>query len=376
MHRAILIDPADSSAATALCAVSHAGMLGVCSFQLGGVAAREVMMLPAGEFRPTDGRPLPSGSWRLTAAGAQKIINSVNALKRKLVIDYEHQTLHAETNGQPAPASARFKALEWREGEGLYATDVEWTARAKRYIEDGEYLYISPVFDYDRKTGEVIALRHAGLVNDPGLDSIGDVLARAAAKFNAQQTETPAMNELLKKLITALGLPADTNEADALSGVASLKSKADSADALTTEVAALKAKAPDPAKFVPIETMQALQTDVAALRAKDTDREISEVVTAALSAGKLLPAQEAWARDLGKSNMAALKSYVETAPVIAALKSTQTGGKGPDGAAVQFAVPAGAELDTARAALHSKALAHQAANKTDYLTAYKAVGGV
>ncbi|MGE1673772.1 phage protease [Pseudomonas aeruginosa] len=33
-------------------------------------------------------------------------------------------------NGQPAPAAGFFRALEWREGQGLFA-QVELTARAK-----------------------------------------------------------------------------------------------------------------------------------------------------------------------------------------------------------------------------------------------------
>jgi phage I-like protein len=348
-----------------------------CGFSLNASAASEIKLLPAGMFRATDGRPSGIDGWHIDAALAARIIEQINALNRKLVIDYEHQTLYAEHNGQPAPAAGWFKTLEWRDGVGLIATDVEWTERAKKHIEGKEYLYVSPVFTFNGGTGDVTGLLHAAITNDPGLDSLGDVLARAAAKFNVQHTETQPMNALLKNLITAMGLPADTNEADALSGVASLKTKADAADALTTEVAALKASKPDPAKYVDVATMTALQTEVAALRATNAEREVSEVITAALSSGKLLPAQEAWARDLGKTNLAALKGYIDTAQPIAALGRTQTNGKGPDGQTIaKFDVPAGAEVDTSRVALHSKALAHQAANKTDYLTAYKAVGGV
>ena len=48
-----------------------------------------------------------------------------------------------------------------------------------------------------------------------------------------------------------------------------------------------------------------------------------------LGDGRLLPPQEAWARDLGKSNIAQLTAYLETAQPIAALTSTQTQGKPP-----------------------------------------------
>jgi len=76
--------------------------------------------------------------------------------------------------------------------------------------------------------------------------------------------------------------------------------------------------------------MQALQAELAALTAANNAREVEGVVTAALSAGKLLPPQEKWARDLGKANLVALTQYLETAQPIDALTATQTGGKNPE----------------------------------------------
>ncbi|OLZ62524.1 phage protease, partial [Chromobacterium violaceum] len=41
--------------------------------------------------------------------------------------------------------------------------------------------------------------------------------------------------------------------------------------------------------------------------------------------------QESWARDLGKKDLPALQGYLDTAPAIAALSSTQTQGNPPAG---------------------------------------------
>ena len=49
----------------------------------------------------------------------------------------------------------------------------------------------------------------------------------------------------------------------------------------------------------------------------------------ALADGRLLPALEGWARDLGKKDMAALTAYLGAAKPIAALTGTQTGGIPP-----------------------------------------------
>jgi len=81
-------------------------------------------LFPAGEFRARDGRPTDAPTWRMDAQIAQHLIDQVAAAGVDYVIDYHHQTLLAEKNGQPAPAAGWFDALEWHEGYGLYAIDV------------------------------------------------------------------------------------------------------------------------------------------------------------------------------------------------------------------------------------------------------------
>ncbi|MBI2313577.1 MAG: phage protease [Betaproteobacteria bacterium] len=304
--------------------------LAACALELS--AAPELRILPAGTFRARDGRPKEAPAWRLDRALAEALMRQVAARGDRLVIDYEHQTLNAEKNGQPAPAAGWFKTLEWRdpathgEAAGLYATDVEWTGRARAMIEAGEYRYLSPVFGYDA-TGAVVDLMMAAITNAPALDGLDELTARAAARFSIDGGNE--MSELLKKLLGALGLPETTAEDQAIAQVAALKSAAAQVPELQTQVAALKAQAPDPAKYVPVDTMKTLQGEVAALTAKLHQRDLDELVEAALGAGKLLPAQESWARELGATNLAALKTYIATAQPIAALKGTQSGGRGP-----------------------------------------------
>lgn len=311
------------------------GMANSCKTSVAALASAlptdggAVQLLPAGTFRSSDGsgRPADAPHWKLDAASAARLIARVAAKANPLVIDYEHQTLYAEKNGQPAPAAGWFagRALEWRDGKGLFATAPEWTPPAAAFIANREYKFISPVFDYDRASGEVLDIRMAALTNSPGLAGMAAVALTALNDFSTE--EVPPVNETLKKLLAALGLAENTGEAEAVSAAVALKAKADSADGLNTQVAALKAQTPDPAKFVPVETMQQLQTQVASLTARLNEGEVADVVDAALTAGKLLPAQKEWAVELGKSNLAALRSYVEKTPAIAALGGMQTDGK-------------------------------------------------
>ena len=292
-----------------------------------------LQLFPAGEFRSSDGsnRPKDAPLWKMDGAIAKRLIARMAAKANPLLIDYEHQTLEKEKNGQPAPAAGWFAgtALEWREGQGLFALNPAWTKRAAAHIADDEYKFISPVFEYAQGTGEVLDIRMAALTNDPGLTGMAAVALTALNDLPTE--EKPPMNELLKKLLAALGLAEDAAEADVMAALDALKKKADTAAAKDSEVAALKAQAPDPAKYVGVETMQALQTQVAALTADLNGGKVDKIVADALACGKLLPAQESWAKDLGKTNLAALTGYVASAQAIVALGGTQTAGIAPDG---------------------------------------------
>ena len=165
------------------------------------------------------------------------------------------------------------------------------------------------------------------------------------------------MNPLLKALLVALCLPETTPEPAAIAALTALgplqplQARANVATAVCT---ALKLPAdatpeavtaacttlrtaqpdtPDPARFVPIESVTALQGQIAALTARQQDADVDALVKPALADGRLLPAMEKWARDLGKTDVAALTAYLGTAQPIAALTATQTKGIPPSGLA-------------------------------------------
>lgn len=323
--------------------------IAVCAITV--AATGEVQLFPAGQFRASDGRPKDAPHWFIDAELAAIIIAEFDARANKTVIDYEHQTLLISQNGQPAPASGWFSKLEWRD-TGLYAVDVEWTERATAMIESGEYKYISPVFTYDKKTGAIKNLINAALTNNPALDGMDAVAANHISNLIFplhDKEELSMLEELLNNLRWMLNMPVTATQDEI---VAELQKAIDQIKSVATSVTAapgfdivalvksqveqitalnLAANNPDPAKFVAVATMQALQTELASLRAEKLEREVNEVIQAALTSGKLLPAQEEWARNLGKHNIASLRAYVDTAQPIAALTGTQTGGNPPPG---------------------------------------------
>ena len=301
---------------------------------------RELVLIPDGPFRSSDGsgRPAEVEAWLMSAQIAERVLARAKSRKTKIVVDYEHQTLRAAENGKPAPASGRIdrQTLRYEAGLGILGV-IDWTPRAQEMIDGGEYAYLSPVFPYDAQTGEVLALMHFALTNDPGLDGLD--VAALAASYDFSTEEEPHMS-LLQKLLASLGLADNAGEEVALSAVAALKATAGEVAGLKTNVASLTAQvaAPDPGKFVPIATLSALQGEhaqlqgqLAALSAEVSGGKLDKIINDGLAAGKLTPATEAWARDLGKSNMAQLSAFIAAAPVVVKPGETQTNGLGDAG---------------------------------------------
>ncbi len=316
-------------------------------------------LLPAGYFKAVDGRPfdVPNGQWYIDQAIAERLIAAAKAAANDLVIDYEHQTLNADINGQPAPAAGWFKEIEWREstqttedflsaegslsagGSGLWIKP-QWTQRARDFINNGEYRYLSAVFPYDKNTGEPLALHSAALVNRPGIDGLAIAALRAKdlattdSLSNNALEDTP-MNETLRKMLAKLGIEVsadaeltDAQSTAALSALDLLATNAGKTTELESSLASLKASsnaAVDLSQYVPAATYNALVTEVASLKADDAKNSAKQLIASGKANGKVLAAEEDYLNNFAEQQgVAALKSMLEGRPNIAALSSTQT----------------------------------------------------
>lgn len=301
--------------------------IGVCSFALS--AGPEVQILPDGTFRTDDGRPHGLAGWRLNPEIAATVLSRARARRRDTVIDYEHQTV----TGQQAPAAGWFHDLNYRDGEGLFIADARWTTKAKNHIEQNEYRYVSAVFTYDPDTGAVLRILHVAITNDPAIDGMAELEVAAAAKFLSTPTEdNTTMNEQLLKL---LGLDKTATDDEALAALKTIITDRDNLKTATkkhdAKIAELKSKLettetndPDPEKYVSADVAEKLKTEVVELKNDLNKKEVDGLVGQAMTDGKLLPAQEQWARELGAKDIAALKAYIDSAAPIAALKGKQT----------------------------------------------------
>jgi phage I-like protein len=308
------------------------------------LANGQAQLLPAGEFAARDGRPGAGKRWKLDDAAGTALAAQLNAIAQRtpISIDYEHQTMLAKVNGQPAPAAGWITSVEWRRAEGLFA-QVDWTQRAKAHIQANEYRYISPVIVY-ADDGSVVGLHNAALVSVPAIVGMEPVVAALAALAPEQPLaeKGPFMDR--KQLIAALGLAEDATDKQITDRIAALSALektpplpkamtaalglADGADEAAALAALTKLKTtPDAASLAQLTE---LQGKVATLSTQIAERDVAELVDGAIDAHKLMPAQRDWALGLGKTNVAQLKAFIAAAPAIPGLAG-QTGGVDRDG---------------------------------------------
>lgn len=151
-----------------------------------------------------------TGKWEGHGAGTfemsqtvfeQMVANYENA-GIDIVCDYEHQTLFGDT----APASGWIKkepiSLKVEGGE-LFAA-IEWTDKAKAYIEAKEYRYLSPVFapnTISQTDASNIGwtLHSVALTNKPFLEELGEVRLNKLTQIHHQK-ENETMTEAEKTL--------------------------------------------------------------------------------------------------------------------------------------------------------------------------------
>ena len=258
------------------------------------------------------------GFFTLDAEGLRMVMNAFSSRKNQMAIDYEHQSL----SGAEAPAAGWIQRLVNRGGKGLWA-QVSWTERAKRYLCNREYRYLSPVFLKEAATGRVVRLLGAGLTNRPAIDGMVPVV-NAEGYPPAIKKEVKGMEVLFK----ALGLAADSTESEAVDAVEALKAASDAALGRPASKEVLLALGLDEGAGASevLGTVHAMKqarelADVLAGQVKELGEklrttEAGDLVAHAMRQGKITPAQEEWAREFAQGDPEGFLTFVAKAPTV------------------------------------------------------------
>lgn len=289
-----------------------------------GGAPEVISVLPLGHVKSAKGEFEVDGE-SFAAMKAQIAQRGVD-----LVIDYEHQTL----TGEQAPAAGWVKELFLDDGQ--IKARVEWTDRAKEYLSNREYRYLSPVITVRKSDNKAMGMHSIALTNTPAIEHMEAIVN--SLNFEGGQNTMDFMKELAK----LLGLGEDATEEQVKEALKACleenKSLKESAEAAkqppaeddkvvankeVCELLGLKAGAATADVAAAIMALKGgniggvnLVEQVKSLEAKLADRDAEEAVEMALKAGKITPAQREWAKGYALKSLEDFRGFVEKAPQV------------------------------------------------------------
>jgi phage I-like protein len=283
-----------------------------------GEAPEWVELIPAGErVRGRDGR-----EWLNDQPEA---VVAATAGRLPLPIDWEHATEVRAPKGEDAPAAAWIEEVQVREDGAIWGR-AEWTPRGRDQVTAKEYRFLSPGFDFDRATGRIVRLVHAGLTNTPNLVLTALNRPQQASEDRqdiTREKETP-LNTLAERLREALGLTADAGDDAIVTAVNTARAVNRPVD-LTTY-------APRTELATAINRAETAEAERDALRAEKTDEAIEAAINGALDAGKIIPASADTYRALCRTEggLEQFTALAATLPVIAGAAESRAKGKVED----------------------------------------------
>lgn len=149
------------------------------------------------------------GNFMFDTEAARSVMAAFAKKGTALTMDYEHMA--ASDPPQIAPASASSWLPEIRNGE-LWATNVNWTPRAREMIKAREYTRFSPLFFHDPKTMRVLRVLNCALTNVEALDNVQPLVA--ASNNPVPQGDRPMKKMACKACLKALKAPTDDDDGD------------------------------------------------------------------------------------------------------------------------------------------------------------------
>lgn len=320
---------------------------------------REIQILPRGQA-PDYIVQSAKGPFVVDDEAVRLILANHAVLQNDMVIDYEHQTY----TGDEAPAAGWIKGLQDRAAAGIWGA-IEWTERALGYLQRKEYRYLSPVVYVRKSDNRAVYLESAALTNLPAIDGMVPIVNKREVKGE------PMVVKYLEKLLTKLRLSATATEDEIAAALDKLPTEQKpagyrekllarlqlSATATDAEIEAALDKLSSPGQVTEVkienkaaglpkstlamlglpETATATEVNAklmalsavgtfgnAALVEKLKTQEEDELIRQALTAGKITPAMEAWARQQIQTDVEAFRLYLKTAPALVPLDKIVT----------------------------------------------------
>jgi phage I-like protein len=283
---------------------------------------REMDGLPAEiQIIPYGYHETGKGAFRLDDEGMRAIIEEFDSRKNDMVIDYEHQSL----SGGEAPAAGWIKRLVNKGMDGLWAV-VQWNERAREYLKNREYRYLSPVLLKRASDSRVLRLINAALTNQPAIDGMVPLVNRTLTPPDLPVVNgaTGKEENRMEKLLSLLGLPEEATDDEALEALTSMKEELFALKTMGKEVlgllglehSAAPAEVSAAAEALRERAARAMELEqaVLSLNEKLSKREADNLVLEAMKQGKVTPAQRQWAASYAERDPEGFKVFAAQAP--------------------------------------------------------------
>ncbi len=280
----------------------------VCSEELS--SEDEIKILPLGLVKSQ------KGEFVVDNESLKLMKNHFKSRGLDIVVDYEHQTL----NGGQAPAGGWIKDFYIK--ENCIVAKVEWTEKAKEYIKNKEYRYLSPVIQVRKNDKKAVVLHSVALTNTPAIDNMYTI----ANSLNLDD-EGDELMDLLNQLISLLGLNEGATESEVLEKLKALMNTSNDevvANKAVLQLLDLKESATQEevtnsimALKKPVNTN--VELELKELKEKMATKEANELVEMALKDGKITPAQKDWATQYALTSQKGFEEYVKNAPQVVPL---------------------------------------------------------
>lgn len=246
------------------------------------------------------------GTKQFTEKSAKAIMDAWTDYGNVLSIDYGHAFFEKDSARDPAEQfkAAGYFTPELRDG-ALWATKVDWSVRAKRGIEEGEFKFTSPALTFDGETGEITSLFNVALTATPATKGMRPLFASRPTEHEPQ--EPPPM----KSLLALLALTADASETAAIEAVQKLQTQQKEFLELCSAKSASEALGTVQAWKSAAAQLPEAQKRIEAIELASKKAEVDALLASALASGKVLPPQVEFLSAMGLADPTRLKAYLD-----------------------------------------------------------------
>lgn len=265
------------------------------------------------------------GDFLVDEEAFQMMYQRFKSRKLDLVIDYEHQTLE----DMQAPAGGWITDIYL--GEDAVMAKVSWNNRAKKYLKNKEYRYLSPVVLVRKKDKRAVVLHSAALTNTPAIDGMFPIVNSleidVTENEESENKEDETMNLTVEEILELLGLSKDASKEDVTKAINDMKGAVEKlkeetekpevvANSIVLGVLGLGEDAKTEDVVVKIMSLGNGNAEMAQMKEDLKQKEAEESVRLALSEGKLTAAQKDWAMKYALNDPEGFERFVSKAPVV------------------------------------------------------------